>query len=303
MASEAELRWWDRFADVMATQWNLTPRMNRAIRTEYERDYEDFLFTPGGTLLDVGCGTGMRTHALARRGMLVDGIDFSGSQLELARRLAEEHGVRTMEFFQRDIVNDDWSGRHAQYDGMLIHALLHHLTYDELDLVFQRIRAALKPGGRVYLYEPLVTTPRSALAHALFRTVDFCWRVGLGVFLRAGRALGLFDATIARAMRDGYTGTSPDEHAILFDRLRAAAGTDFEVAVVRPFHEYSIAYAMSIMLLREPVRRPLEPFAPFVYALDQWLFRRGMWENAGMERRWILCSVKLRRAATTDGRG
>jgi hypothetical protein len=50
MASQAELIWWNRFAEVMATQWNLTPAMNQAIRTEYERDYEDFLFRPGGTL-------------------------------------------------------------------------------------------------------------------------------------------------------------------------------------------------------------------------------------------------------------
>ena len=39
--------WWDKFADVMAKQWNLTPAMNRAIRTEYERDYERFLLHPG----------------------------------------------------------------------------------------------------------------------------------------------------------------------------------------------------------------------------------------------------------------
>ena len=32
VASEAELLWWDKFADVMAKQWNLTPAMNRAIR-------------------------------------------------------------------------------------------------------------------------------------------------------------------------------------------------------------------------------------------------------------------------------
>jgi hypothetical protein len=65
MASEAELLWWDKFADVMARQWNLTPGMNRAIRSEYERDYEQFLYTPGGTPLDVECGTGVRTQALA----------------------------------------------------------------------------------------------------------------------------------------------------------------------------------------------------------------------------------------------
>jgi SAM-dependent methyltransferase len=88
VASQAELPWWDKFADVMAKQWNLTPAMNRAIRTEYERDYEQLLFTAGGTLLDVGCGTGVRTHAQARRGMKVVGIDFSQSHLELARDLA-----------------------------------------------------------------------------------------------------------------------------------------------------------------------------------------------------------------------
>ncbi len=132
MASESELRWWDRFADVMADQWNLTPTLNRAIRAEYERDYEDFLWKPGGALLDVGCGTGVRTHSLARRGMDVDGIDFSARQLDLARELANREGVPRMAFFQRDLVGDEWRGRHERYDSIFVNALLHHLSYEEL---------------------------------------------------------------------------------------------------------------------------------------------------------------------------
>ena len=297
MASQAELIWWNRFAEVMATQWNLTPAMNRAIRTEYERDYEDFLFRPGGTLLDVGCGTGVRTHALARRGMQVDGIDFSASQLKLARDLARRENLPDVAFFQRDIVNDDWTGRHGQYDSVFVCALLHHLRYDELDRVFEHLSKSVKPGGRAYLYEPLVTRPRSRMKRLAFGALDLGWRAVLGTAHRLGRRLGVFDPAIAAAMREGYTGTSPDEHAIEYERLERCWQGTFELLQIRPFHEYSMAYTMSVMLLDGSRRRPFERAAAAMYRLDQRLFRLGMWENAGLEKRWTLCAVKLRRTA------
>ena len=295
MASESELRWWDRFADVMAAQWNLTPRLNQAVRSDYERDYEDFLWKPAGTLLDVGCGTGVRTHGLARRGMEVDGIDFSARQLELARTLADEAGVPGMQFFQRDLVGDDWSGRHRQYDSVFINALLHHLTSEELDLVFERLRTCVKPGGRVYLYEPLLTNGQRPAWWPAFDALDFVWRAGIGVYMRAGRRLGWFDRPFREAMKAGYTGISPDERPILIDRLREAWGKDFELIECRPQHQYGISYAMSIMLLPATGRRWLEPFASLAAAADRRLFRWGMWESNGLRIRWILCAVKLQR--------
>jgi cyclopropane fatty-acyl-phospholipid synthase-like methyltransferase len=296
MASQAELAWWDRFADVMATQWNLTPAMNRAIRTDYERDYEEFLFRPGGTLLDVGCGTGARTHALARRGMQVDGIDFSASQLSLARDLARREGVPNVAFFQRDIVNDEWKGRHQKYDAVFVCALLHHLGYDELGRVFEHLATSVKPGGHVYLYEPLVTRPRNRMKRLAFGVLDFGWRAALATAYRLGRALRVFDPAIVAAMREGYTGTSPDEHAIEYERLQQCWQGTFELLEIRPFHEYSLGYTMSVMLLDERRRKPFERAAAAIYRLEQGLFRLGMWENAGLEKRWILCAVKLRRA-------
>jgi SAM-dependent methyltransferase len=297
MASAAELQWWNRFADVMARQWNLTPTMNRAIRTEYERDYEEFLFQPGGSLLDVGCGTGVRTHGLARRGMQVDGIDFSASQLELARDLARRERIETMQFFRRDLVNDPWAGRRPVYDAAFVCALLHHLAYEEVDRVFERLAESVRPGGRVYLYEPLVVRRRSAFKAAGFWMLDFAWRAALGLWMRAGRRFGWFDPAFQQALCEGYTGTSPDEHAIVYDRLAHAAEREFRVLAVRPFHQYSLAFAMSAMLLTEQSRQRVERFAGVVYALEQRLFRLGMWENAGLEKRWILCAVKLERRA------
>jgi SAM-dependent methyltransferase len=295
MASESELRWWDRFADVMAEQWNLTPRLNRAIRTEYERDYEEFLWQAGGTLLDVGCGTGARTHALARRGMEVDGIDFSARQLELARELADREGVPGMAFFKRDLVGDDWCGRHQQYDSIFVNALLHHLSYEELAQVFQRIRDCLKPGGRVYLYEPLLSDAPRPARWPLFGLIDFCWRAVLFAYMRGGRALGWFDQRFRKAMNAGYTGISPDEHPIELPRLRAAWGDEFDLVECRPHHRYGLGYAMSIMLLPPKARSRLEPLASWIGAADRRLFRLGMWESNGSSVRWILCAVKLRR--------
>lgn len=56
-------------------------------REEAERE------PPLGRALDLGCGTGMQSIALARRGWEVTGIDTVPRALELARRRAVEAGV------------------------------------------------------------------------------------------------------------------------------------------------------------------------------------------------------------------
>src|SRR4051794_36803687 len=54
----------------------------------------DFAAIPqGGRVLDVGCGTGVITLALAKRGFIVVGTDASDTYLDGARRLRSHEAV------------------------------------------------------------------------------------------------------------------------------------------------------------------------------------------------------------------
>ncbi len=67
--------------------------------TKNTRAEADFLAAelgigPGGSILDVGCGTGRHSIELARRGYRMTGIDLSAGMLEQAARNAKAAGVQ-----------------------------------------------------------------------------------------------------------------------------------------------------------------------------------------------------------------
>ncbi len=293
MASQEELDWWNRFAGVMAEQWMLTPRLNSIIRADYENDYAEYLFRPGGSFLEIGCGVGWIGHKFAARGMRVDGIDFSDSQLDIARRLADEKGLgESVAYFARDLVNDRLEGRFQRYDAIIVNAVLHHLTPVEVDALIARMAALLSPGGRMYIYEPLAPRRESAARRVLMAPFAFTMRVLLFAIQRLGRAFGLFKSHFAEAMRQGYTGTSPDERAIPIENLRRSLiGNNLSIEEERPYHAYSLAVAMSIVRLKPDLVEWLTPLVRPVYGLDRWLFKAAGWQNFGDEKA-VLCSIK-----------
>jgi SAM-dependent methyltransferase len=293
MASREELEWWNKFADVMAEQWMLTPAMNNMIRAEYENDYAEYLFKPQGSFLEIGCGTGWIGQKFAGRGMQVDGIDFSDGQLDIARRLAAEKGLSNVAYFTRDLTRDSLDGRFAKYDSVLVNAVLHHLSSAEVESLMARIAQVLAPGGRLYIYEPLSPRRDSALRRALIWPVDFVVRVLLFAVNRLGSALRLFKENFAQAMRLGYTGTSPDEKPIPIDTLRhALSGQGLAIVEERPFHSYSLALAMSIVRLRPKLVSAFTPAVRAFYRLDDVLFRLVGWQNFGDDKS-VLCSIKV----------
>jgi ubiquinone/menaquinone biosynthesis C-methylase UbiE len=91
---------WRTFFDAHAPQY-MTNCFTQNTAAEVAFLMEILALEPGVRVLDVGCGTGRHTVALAARGCQVTGLDLSEGMLAEASKAAEEAGV-TVELIQAD---------------------------------------------------------------------------------------------------------------------------------------------------------------------------------------------------------
>jgi cyclopropane fatty-acyl-phospholipid synthase-like methyltransferase len=106
---------------------------------------------PGQRVLDVGCGPGRHAHELARRGMIVHGVDISERFVELATRDAPP-GATFERLDARRLT--DVEGFAGAFDAVicLCQGAFGLMTANGDDrVVLAGIAAALRPGGRLAL--------------------------------------------------------------------------------------------------------------------------------------------------------
>lgn len=88
-------------SDSLAWRW-VNRVLRKAIFARYEIAMRESGDVTGKAILDIGCGSGVYSIELARRGARrVLGLDFSEPMLEIARRSAREASVGTAVDFQR----------------------------------------------------------------------------------------------------------------------------------------------------------------------------------------------------------
>jgi ubiquinone/menaquinone biosynthesis C-methylase UbiE len=97
----------------------------------------------GRHILDVGCGTGHTTLAVARRADSVVGIDLTEEMLAQARRLATERGIENVHFVQGDAEAIPFAD--ASFDAVVSRYSAHHFPHPERAL--GEIARVLRPGG------------------------------------------------------------------------------------------------------------------------------------------------------------
>lgn len=130
-------------------------------------DREDYLFgeapnaflaaqaerlTPGMTALAVADGEGRNGVWLAEQGLTVTTTDIAPRAIEKARALADRRGVQ-IDARLADL--DDWDWPEAAFD-IVAGVFIQFAPPAERDQIFQRMKAALKPGGLILLqgYRP-----------------------------------------------------------------------------------------------------------------------------------------------------
>jgi SAM-dependent methyltransferase len=116
--------------------------------------YLNFAARCGGSVLELGCGTGRVALALARAGMDVVGLDESASMLELARARATEAGLgERVQLFHLDVLDMTWSARFALAVWPL-NGFLHLLDRDAQARALRNVHRSLLPGGFVVVDLP-----------------------------------------------------------------------------------------------------------------------------------------------------
>ncbi len=107
---------------------------------------EKFLsyLSPGATVLDVGCGSGMKSKFMSERGFKVTGIDISARLLEIARTEAP-----ACEFIQKGMEDLPLLGR--KFFSTFAQASLLHIHRADAAAVIGKMAESVEPGGYVYI--------------------------------------------------------------------------------------------------------------------------------------------------------
>jgi 2-polyprenyl-3-methyl-5-hydroxy-6-metoxy-1,4-benzoquinol methylase len=148
-----EVEHWRQIADRAEDYWGWTTPAGR-LRAERRVAWlvERGAIGPGASCLEVGCGTGFFTAALAQTGARIDAVDISPELLDRAR---QRLGSGRVTF----ILADAHTGEHlgGPYDAVVGISVLHHL---DLSLALPTLVGVLRPGGRFVFSEPNMRNPQ-----------------------------------------------------------------------------------------------------------------------------------------------
>jgi 2-polyprenyl-6-hydroxyphenyl methylase/3-demethylubiquinone-9 3-methyltransferase len=153
--------WWDRNGEFRALH-DINP-----IRLAYVRDRTELA---AKQVLDVGCGGGLLSEALASCGARVTGIDMADASLAVARRHMKDSGL-VIDYRQTmaEALADESPGR---YDVVVCMELLEHVPRPAS--ILDACARLVSPGGDVF-----------------FATVNRTWLAWLLVIVAAERVLGV----------------------------------------------------------------------------------------------------------------
>lgn len=134
---------------------NLKETYNR-IAEDWVRDHDKDTWGQGGadmflsflpkgaTILDVGCGGGIKTNYLAKQGYDARGIDFSEKMIELAQQQYPHLEFAVLDMYDVDTYPES-------VDGIFVQAALLHIKKDRVLEVLTKLKDKLNRSGVIYI--------------------------------------------------------------------------------------------------------------------------------------------------------
>ena len=112
----------------------------------------------GKQVLDIGCGGGILTEAMARKGAAVTGIDLSEKALNVADLHSLESGIKVR--YEKISAEDMAAREPGRYDVVTCMEMLEHVP--DPSAIVRACAQLVKPGGRVF-FSTLNRNPKSYL--------------------------------------------------------------------------------------------------------------------------------------------
>jgi 2-polyprenyl-6-hydroxyphenyl methylase/3-demethylubiquinone-9 3-methyltransferase len=131
-------RWWDRNGEFRPLH-ELNP-----IRLDY---IDEKASLRGKRVLDVGCGGGILSEAMARRGAQVTGIDLAAQTIEVAELHALESQLTIR--YVREAAETHAANSAGAYDAVTCMEMLEHVP--EPESVLRALHDLVRPGGDVFV--------------------------------------------------------------------------------------------------------------------------------------------------------
>jgi len=102
------------------------------------------LLPRGSSVLDIGCGGGIKSKYITDKGYVVTGIDFSEKMIEIAER--EYPGIN---FAVSDVYQLEKYPK--KFDAVFAQAVLLHIPKNRVMEVLEKMKSCLNDGGLLYL--------------------------------------------------------------------------------------------------------------------------------------------------------
>lgn len=125
----------------------------------------------GKTVLEIGCGTGSSTVALAEQGAIVTALDEDSGSLCVARKRAALHRT-PVTFLEANSQEAFGSYKPDSFDIVGMFAVVEHMTLDERLSAIREAWSLIKPGGLLVVIE---TPNRLWLQDSHTSMEDFYW--------------------------------------------------------------------------------------------------------------------------------
>jgi 2-polyprenyl-3-methyl-5-hydroxy-6-metoxy-1,4-benzoquinol methylase len=153
---QAENLWWNTHGRLIEKVWVLSEVVNHQYRKDYVAKGVEFLKQGNAKakILDLGCGSGWFGRMAADENLEYHGMDFSSTQIEIAN--SEKEKSPNKAYLNYYCLTDFKQIKNLnEITGIVIHAFLHHLYWEELYNLFKELVTVLPDGCKFFIVEPI----------------------------------------------------------------------------------------------------------------------------------------------------